>query len=124
MPSDDEWKFVREDVALDHPEYKLTFEVFGKGEDQMVFVHLSVFKDWSPKLLRRLLHEWGVIRKHVTCPLYARGAVDDDKFDAFVKLFGWKFLMNAVRNDGQVRRIYLHQGTDNGRQHQNYLVGN
>lgn len=106
----DDWHSVREDIVLDHPEYQLSLEEYRRGEDQMVFIHLYVWKDWSAKLLKRFMHEWKILRKHVTCPLYACADIDDDKWSKFVQLFGFKPLSEAICTDGKTRRIYWHQG--------------
>lgn len=107
----DTWKSIREDIVLDHPEYELALEEFRNGPHQMVFIHLWVRKDWSKKLLKRFLYEWRVLRKHVTCPLYAAADTQDHKWEHFISLFGFKPLTVAIWN-GEPRRIYWHQNND------------
>jgi hypothetical protein len=107
----DDWKSIRTDVVLDHPEYKASLEEFRDSSGrQMVFVHLYVFAPWTKALLQRFRSEWTLFRKHVTCPLFACADVDDEKWAKFVSLFGFKPLSEAICTDGKRRRIFWHQG--------------
>lgn len=107
----DGWKSIRTDTVIDCPEYKWTLEEFRNDADQqMLFVHLDVHADMTLKLLKRMQYEWALFRKHVPCPVFACGSHDDEKFAAFVKLFGFKPLSQANCTDGLSRRIYWHQG--------------
>lgn len=80
----------------------------------MVFVHLYVWQGWSLSLLKRLRHEWAVLRKHVTGPLFCCADTEDGKWVKFVTLFGWQPLLEAICINGERRNIYLHQGIGNG----------
>jgi hypothetical protein len=108
----DDWIRIGETIAIDNNEYELALEEFRRGDDQMVFIHLWVKKDWSLALLKRFKYEFGVLRQHIKCPLYAMSEADDDKWSKFVTLFGFKPLSEALCTDGVSRRIYWHQGND------------
>lgn len=104
-----EWQRIAEYIVLDNPEYELALEEFRNCPHQMVFIHLWVKQDWSLKLLKRFKHEFAVLRKHVTCPLFAGAIDDDDKWVKFIELFGFKPLTEFTDTDGRRRRIYWHQ---------------
>lgn len=99
-------------IVLDRPEYVFTLDEFKKGDKQMLFVHLKVYKH-TKEVLTQLLAEWRLFRKCVTCPVYCHGINDDEKFHRFVSLFGWKQLCKAKCPDGKERRIYIHLTADN-----------
>ena len=110
----DGWARVREDVALQTPEYKASLEVFERGGDQMVFIHLYVFAPWSRTLLVRMQREWAFLRQHITCTLFARPDNDDAQWEHFIRLFGFKFLTVADFEDGSRRRIFWLPGISHG----------
>lgn len=108
------WERVREDTAIDNPEYQLLLEVFQRSTDQIVFIHLYVKTDWTRALLQRFKREWELLRQHISCPLFACPDTDDAKWEKFISLFGFKFLTDADFPDGSRRRIFWHQGITNG----------
>ena len=101
-----DWRFVREDVVFDYPEYRLALEEWRNGDQQMIFVALLVYY-WSATMLKRFRREWAALRQHVTCPLYVWADVDDKKWERFVSLFGFKPFTVAIQ-DGKRRRIFWH----------------
>lgn len=109
---DAQWLSLGRHTAVDCPEYLLELEECRKGEDQMMFLHLTVRKPWSREMLTRLLHTWAVLRKHVTCPIYAHGDNDDDKFEKFTRLFGLTHLVTLPTTNGATKRIFWHPGND------------
>jgi hypothetical protein len=107
----DDWKFVADHKVVDHPEYTCLLEEFRRGQDQMMFIHFEVHK-WSKETLKLAKKEFALLRQFVTCPLYGCGEVDDEKWANFVKLFGFKFLTNAICTDGKSRRVFIHLTDD------------
>src|SRR6187455_1070457 len=95
-----DWKDCGETTAVERPEYYCGLQEFRRGDDQMVFIHLTVRK-WSKKTLKLALHDFALLRQFVTCPLYCAGEVDDKKFANWVRLFGFKFLTQAICTDGK-----------------------
>lgn len=107
MQSED-WKFIEDTIVVDDADYICELSEYRRGADQMVFIHLTVRK-WSLRVLKRLLHEFYLLREHVTCPLYANPGPDDSgKWEAFVELLGFKFLTNVVCKNGQQRKLFVH----------------
>lgn len=106
------WRSVREDVAVDNPDYFCSLEEYRSSDnEQMVFIHATVKKPFTKELLKRFKGEFALLRKHTTgIPLFACADLDDHKWSSFVKLFGFKPLSTAVCTDGKTRRIYWHQG--------------
>lgn len=102
----DDWKNVGGPVVIDCPEFFFDLNEFQRGDDHMVFAHLTVHK-WSLTVLKRILQDFAVFRTHVTCPLYALGSQDDEKWAAFVALLGFKFLTNVICENGEQRRLFM-----------------
>jgi hypothetical protein len=85
-------------VVLDYPEYKFEVEELrGDSGEQMIFVHLDV-REWSKSTLKRLLKEFRVFRELQDVPLYATSPTPDEKWKAFVSLFGFKPLFETEQN--------------------------
>jgi hypothetical protein len=107
MPS---WVPDAEVVIHDKPEYFFSSEVFRRGEDQMVFVHVTV-RQWKPSVFKELLRNWKLFRDPMTCPVYAVAGVEDvdvAKWEAFASLFGFKPSIDIVTENGQHRRLFIH----------------
>lgn len=109
----DEWQIQEEVPVVDNDDYYFALEEYRRGNDQMVFVHLTVHK-WTPRVFKELIKRWKQFREYVTCPLYAVGGVEDvEKWEAFVSLLGFKFLMNVVCENGAERRLFIHNKENN-----------
>jgi hypothetical protein len=104
----DEWKRVSVVVAVDCPEYLLELQEYRSGMDQMMFIHLAVHT-LSKASLKTMLHDFRLLREHVTCPLYAFAGADVETWPHFVALFGFKPLASElVCENGQKRQFYIH----------------
>jgi hypothetical protein len=104
----DGWVPQGETAVLDKPEYYFALEEFRRGEDQMVFVHITVRK-WTVSVFKEILRNWKLFREYVTCPLYAIGGVEDlDKWETFVSRLGFKFLQDVICENGEHRRLFIH----------------
>src|SRR6187455_3003038 len=116
MTSD--WKHIEEYTVVDCPEYYCGLEEFRRGDDQMMFIHMTVHQ-WSKAALTKAKREFKLLRQCVTCPIYSCGPMypndeaDVKKWESFVKLFGFKFLTNAMCTDGKQRRVFIHLTDDN-----------
>ena len=107
MKVSDEWVPQGEKPVIDCADYCWTIEEFRRGEDQMVFAHLTVHK-WTPRVWRNLQHVWTLFRKCVVCPVWIVGADGTDKFDRFVSRLGFRFHSNVVCKNGAERRLFVH----------------
>jgi len=114
------WKHVAFIVAHECSEYTFALDEFRSDEEhQMLFVHLVV-KRWTSKTLREMLSVFEAFRACVTCPLYAIGKQDDDKWVKFVTLFGFKPLIDEVIClNGESRRLFFHLKDNNNGQPRN-----
>jgi hypothetical protein len=108
------WVPQEEVTVHDKPEYFFALEEFRRsrasdaGTDQMVFLHLTVH-EWKPSVFKEILRNWKIFRKHVTCPLYVVGGVEDvEKWEAFVSLLGFKPFIDVVLENGRSRRLFVH----------------
>jgi len=102
------WQISEEQPIIDKDAYYFAIEEFRRGEDQMVFVHLTVH-DWSLRTFKEILRNWKLFRSHVSCPLFAVGGVQDAaKWERFVSRLGFKFHSNVVCENGAERRLFIH----------------
>lgn len=109
-----DWQFMGEWTVVERAEYVSEIGEYRRGNDQMVFLHITVHK-FSPRVLKQALADFKLLRQVITCPLYACGEVDDKKFEKWVRLFGFQFLSTALCTDGKQRRVFIHftDGTNN-----------
>ena len=101
------WHEAGRYVVEDCPEFLCELQEFRRGNDQMVFIHLTT-ENWSLKTLRKMQNDFALLRECVTCPLYACGNDTDEKWAQFISLFGFRPLTEAVCTDGKRRRIFVH----------------
>jgi hypothetical protein len=105
---DENWKQVSNHIICKRPEYIFELDEHRNGDAQMIFVHVTVHK-WSKSTLKEMLSVFRTFRECVTCPLYAVGEVDDDKWASFVSLFGFRPLLDqVVCINGERRRLFVH----------------
>lgn len=106
------WQRVAEYTAHETPEYRFDLDEYRDGDKQMLFVHLAV-THCSPTTFREMRHVWSKFREVVTCPVYALGPDEDDKFANFVGLFGFKFLREVQCENGEQRRLFINVKDNN-----------
>lgn len=51
---------------------------------------------------------WDAFRKCVTVPVFTLGIVDDDKFERFVRSFGYRPFETVTCENGEQRRLFIH----------------
>ena len=107
MSSQSEWAPQGEVPLVDCPDFYFSLEEFRRGQDQMVFVHITVRK-WSASVWRNIQHTWTCFRHAVTCPVWAVGADGTPKFDRFVSRLGFQFHSNVVCKNDAERRLFVH----------------
>jgi hypothetical protein len=86
------WTRANRWTLVDDPRYKFELDEWRDGpEKQMMFVHLT-FHQFSKAALAKFEHEFKSFRSLTDVPLYAATHTEniDDKFDRFVKRFGFK----------------------------------
>jgi hypothetical protein len=75
-------------------------------------VHLTVH-NWSRKSLAHMQQVWRNFRAAVPQPVFAAGRNDDEKFEAFCRLFGLRQLTDGIPcEDGASRRVFIHELKD------------
>jgi len=104
--SNDWKKLVDAQTVIDCPEYVFEIDEYGRGDDRVVFVHLTVHK-WSLSVFKRMLRDVAAFREAVSCPYFAVGAVDDEKFAKFMQRLGFKFLTHVICRNGERRRLFI-----------------
>jgi hypothetical protein len=85
------WSLVNQWTLVDDPRYKFKLDEWRDGHKRMMFIHLS-FEKFSKAALAKFEHEFKSFRALTDEPLYAATHTEnaDDKFDRFVKRFGFK----------------------------------
>lgn len=111
--------------VISHPEYSAVLDDFGNADgDQMCLMHIDVdHTKFTPRVMKRLLHEWSVLRTVVTAPLYGiEDTPDDDKWERFVSLLGFQNTFTRVDcTDGCSRRLFVSapfKDTDEHQEHE------
>jgi hypothetical protein len=116
----EDWmKLISQHVVYENDDFIFELDEFANEEGhQMLFVHLTVHQ-WSRKSLAHMLQVWRNFRAAVPQPVFAAGRTDDEKFEAFCKLFGLRQLTDGIPcEDGASRRVFIHElkdHTDAGR---------
>lgn len=101
------WALKSSYTAHETPEYRFDLDEYRDDDGkQMLFVHLAVTRS-SPSTFREMRDVWSKFREVVTCPIYALGPDEDDKFANFVRLFGFKPLSDVICENGEQRRLFL-----------------
>src|SRR5271166_1028057 len=107
------WEHVAVHTPVNCPEYRWDLDEYrNERDEQMIFAHLAVFS-LHPSLIKRMLETWRLFRQHVTCPIFAVGEVDDDKWERFIKLFHFQYLQDVVCNNGEPRRMFVSYSKNN-----------
>lgn len=112
------WDSVNRWRVLTRPSYNFEVEELrNERGEQMIFIHLHVF-DWTKSVLKQLMAEFKVFRDLQDVPLYATSPIADTKWQNFVKLFGFKplvdngehriFISLKDNNNGKLRRSEDH----------------
>ena len=73
----------------------------------LYFAHVYIW-DFKPSTLRRIKEQWQARRSQMPRILFAQGDVTDDKWVRWVRMFGFRPLIDNVPcNDGETRHIYV-----------------
>lgn len=85
------------------------FEVdeYVRGGDQLLIAHVGVSR-WSPSVRRECHRVWDAFRKCVTGPVFTIGIKDDEKFERFVRSFGYRPFQTVTCVNGETRRLFIH----------------
>ena len=103
-----DFEFHQNHLVLDKPEYLFDIDEYRRGQEQFLLAHISVH-EWSPRVLKMILHDWRLFRQCVTAPLFAcAGPGDTDKWERFVSRLGFRFLRNVICENGEPRRLFIH----------------
>jgi hypothetical protein len=87
--------------------YWVDIDQYDVDGSPVCFVHIR-FNRFTKDILKQALIEWRVLRTVITCPLLAYPEDDNDKWRAFVSLFGFKPTdTEIVCNNGEKRRLYI-----------------
>lgn len=98
-------------VVLDEPEYTFSYSVRDLGEDRyMTMIHIDVYY-LSPSVMRDMIAKWRIFRTIHPNIVFAQGDKDDEKFERFVKKFGFSYLGDCPCTDGQNRRLFINYGS-------------
>lgn len=101
-----DFEFVCSHPALIDPDYKFELDEYRSGKDTFLLAHLRFWR-FSPSIMKRVLQQWSTFRKCVTAPVFALGEVDDEKWERFVSLLGFKFCTQVNCINGASRRLFV-----------------
>ena len=108
-----DWVSQGETSVIDKPEYHFVIEEFRRGADQMLFIHLRVYV-WQKSVFKEIIRNWKLFRECVTCPVFAIcGSTDTETWEHFVSFLGFQFLMNIICENGEQRRLFVHNKEEN-----------
>jgi hypothetical protein len=94
-------------VVRDCPEYLVIIDEHVIDGKHLYFIHFG-FRKFNKSALVTALHDWEVLRKNITVPLMAYSTNEDDKWKAFIKLFGFRPTgVKLVDANGEPREVYL-----------------
>lgn len=103
-----DFEFVNRHRLITTDDYWAEIDEYRRGGDQLLIAHLRVVR-WSPSVCKRFRHEWECFRRCVTIPIFTLGIEDDDKFERFVRSFGYQPFQTVTCLNGAQRRLYIHQ---------------
>lgn len=103
----DGFEFVCTHRALTTDDYWFDLEEYRRGQDTLLLAHLR-FDRFTASILKRVKQQWSTFRKCVTAPVFALGEVDDEKWERFVSLLGFRFCKQVICLNGETRRLFLH----------------
>jgi hypothetical protein len=89
------------------------FEVdeYVRGGSQLLIAHVRVVR-WLPSVARECHRVWAAFRKCVKGPVFTLGIEDDDKFERFVRSFGYQPFQTVTCLNGEQRRLFIHEIKD------------
>jgi hypothetical protein len=92
----------------DTPDFTFELDEYRRApNEQRLLAHIAVHQ-WTPSVLKKILHEWRTLRKCVTAPIFVTPKDDDEKWIKFVQLLGFRPLNKVMCNDGVERNIFIH----------------
>lgn len=92
--------------AYECPAFAFDVDVYRSGDKQMLFIHVAVF-EWSRASLKHMHEVFDAFRACTDVPIFAIGKRDDEKFERFNALFGFKPLTTVVCANGEERRLFI-----------------
>lgn len=96
----------------DGTDYLASYHVMDVGNGKrMPFFHLQV---WflNHNVLRDMLKEWKAFRTRTPDRIFTMADVDTPALDRLRLKFGFKFLAEIPCTDGKVRRLFVHDASD------------
>lgn len=108
-----DFEYVCTHNALTTDDLWFALDEYRRGQDVFLFAHIR-FERFTPSVLKRVLkQQWPAFRQCVTAPLFAVGEVDDEKWERFVTLLGFRFSHQALCANGETRRLFIHTADGN-----------
>lgn len=113
------FKFHERYPLVKCPEYESVLDEFRCDNEQMLLMHIDVFR-YSPSVRKRMDREWRCLRACTDALIFAiEPEPDDEKWERFVKPFGFVFSSRIPCTDGRSRRVFV--SYPNGQQyHKNH----
>lgn len=100
------FEFKAKHCVRDTEHYRCEIDEFVNELGQRFFQAHVDFIKFTPAIAKQFFREFEHFRQQCPIPLWALGAVDDDKWAKFVSRLGFHFQMNVVCNNGAHRRLF------------------
>lgn len=102
------FEFVRRHNVRRTDDYWFEIDEYESASgEQFLLVHLRFF-NWSVAVLKQVIREFRLFRKHVHAPLFACPPAIDAKWFKFVSKMGYRFQQNIICDDGETRPLFIH----------------
>lgn len=101
------FEFYAEHELSVSPEYRSMLHELRDGAQQMLVIHMDVFK-FSPSVMKRMIREFAALRSCTGAQIFAiEPSPDDAKWQRYVSHMGFEFLCRLECSDGLYRRCFL-----------------
>jgi hypothetical protein len=108
-----DFEFVARYEGVKNDDFLFELDEYRRPTDnaQMMLAHIRVFR-WSPRVFKRCLREWRLLRAIITCDVYVSPQDDCPQWHKFVTAMGFEPFTQVICIDGASRPLYLHRIKD------------
>lgn len=94
-------------TLVDDDEYRSVLQELRDGEQQMLLIHMDVFK-FSPTVMKRMVRDFNALRQCTDTPIFAiEPTPDNGMWHRYVSHMGFEFSSHVDCTDGETRRCYV-----------------
>ena len=94
-------------TLVDDAEYRSVLQEFRDGEQQMLLIHMDVFK-FAPSVMKRMVRDFNALRQCTDTSIFAiEPTPDNGMWHRYVSHMGFEFSSYVDCTDGESRRCYV-----------------